>query len=274
VSAMRIGALHTYPVKGCHRVDHATLEALPWGFAGDRRWMIVDGDGVGVTQRETTALVGVRATVRPGGLLLEAPGLPPLEVAEPATAPPVQVRTFTSRRGTVPARPAEAEAHGWLSKLVGREVRLVWLYDPTAQTPGGSSRVGLTTVSFADAYPFLLGNGASLAAVNDWLLEAGEEPVPMSRFRPNLVVEGAGPWDEDGWVGRRLRAGAAELEVAGPCDRCVVTTVDQETGDKGRQPLKILGRYRNLDQGLMFGVHLLTVRPGRIAVGDAVTLLP
>jgi uncharacterized protein YcbX len=129
-------------------------------------------------------------------------------------------------------------------------------------------------VSFADAYPFLIGNTASLAALNDWLQQDGEEPVPMTRFRPNVVVEGAGPWDEDGWAGRRLRVGEAELEAAGPCDRCVVTTIDQETGEKGRQPLKMLGRHRNFDQGLMFGLHLLTVRPGRIAVGDEVTVLP
>jgi uncharacterized protein YcbX len=120
----------------------------------------------------------------------------------------------------------------------------------------------------------LLGNAASLAALNDWLLEAGDAPVPMTRFRPNLVVEGAGPWDEDAWAGRRLRIGAAELRAAGPCDRCVVTTVDQETGEKGRQPLAILGRHRNVDQGLMFGLHLLTVTPGRITVGDPVTLQP
>lgn len=271
---IRVGSLHTYPVKGCHRVDQEAADALEWGLAGDRRWMIVDADGVGVTQRETTALVRLRASVRPGGLVLSAPGLPSIDVAEPAGAAPVPVRTFTSRRGTVPARPAGAEADAWLGKLVGREVRLVWLHDPTAQTPGGSSRVGLTTVSFADAYPLLLGNAASLAALNDWLLEAGDAPVPMTRFRPNLVVDGAGPWDEDAWVGRRLRIGAAELRAAGPCDRCVVTTVDQETGEKGRQPLAILGRHRNVDQGLMFGLHLLTVTPGRVTVGDPVTLLP
>jgi uncharacterized protein YcbX len=270
---MRVASVHTYPVKGCHRLDHAAADALAWGFAGDRRWMIVDVDGVGVTQRESAALVGLRASVRPGGLVLSAPGLEPIDVAEPVAAAPVPVRTFTSRRGTVPARPAGAPADVWLGKLLDREVRLVWLNDPSAQSPGGSSRVGRTTVSFADAYPFLIANAASLAALNDWLLDAGEAPVPVTRFRPNLVVDGAGPWDEDGWAGRRLRVGGAVLEAAGPCDRCVVTTIDQETGAKGRQPLAMLGRHRNVDQGLMFGLLLLTVMPGRITVGDPVEVL-
>jgi uncharacterized protein YcbX len=269
---VRVASLHTYPVKGCHRVDHDAVDVRPWGPAGDRRWMVVDAEGVGVTQRETTALVGLRGAVRDGGLELRAPGREPLDVTEPEGGEPVPVRTFTSRRGTVPALPAGPAADAWLSALVDRPVRLVWLHDPTAQTPGGSSRVGLRTVSFADAYPFLLANTASLAAVNDWLLEAGEEPVPMTRFRPNLVVDGAGAWDEDGWAGRRVRVGEVELEAAGLCDRCVVTTIDQETGEKGGQPLKVLGRYRNLDQGLMFGLHLTTVRPGRIVIGDPVSV--
>jgi MOSC domain-containing protein len=269
---MRVASLHVYPVKGGHRADLPAADVQPWGFAGDRRWMIVDAEGIGVTQRESTSLTGLRATVLPDGLALTAPGLPDLAVAAPGAGPTLRVRTFRSRRGTVPARPAGAEADAWLSTLVDQPVRLVWLHDPTAQTPGGSSGVGLTTVSFADAYPFLLATTASLDALNDWLLEDGEEPVPMTRFRPNLVVSGAAAWDEDGWVGRRLRIGPVELEGTGLCDRCVVTTIDQETGVKGRQPLRMLGRHRNLDQGLIFGLHLLTVRAGRIAVGDEVSL--
>jgi uncharacterized protein YcbX len=271
---MRLASLHLYPVKGCHRADVAAARVEEWGLAGDRCWMIVDGNGVGVTQRETAALTGLRAAVGPdGGLGLSAPGLPTVSVDPPVSGPLVEVRTFTNRRGTVPARLAGADATSWLSELTGRPVRLAWLHDPTAQTPFGSSRVGLGTVSFADAYPFLLATTASLDALNDWLLEDGEEPVPMTRFRPNLVVSGARPWDEDGWLGRRLRIGSVVLSATGLCDRCVVTTIDQETGVKGRQPLRMLGRHRNLDQGLMFGLHLVAERGGPVAVGDEVSVL-
>jgi uncharacterized protein YcbX len=268
---VRLTSIFTYPVKGGHRVEQRAARAEPWGLAGDRRWMLVDADGVGVTLRETPHLVRLDARVRPGGLTLRADGLEPLEVDEPVDAPAVGVRTFASRRGTVAARPAGVVADAWVSKLAGLPVRLVWLHDPTAVRAG---RTGPTAdVSFADGYPLLLANAASLDAVNDWLLEAQEEPVPVTRFRPNVVLAGAAPWAEDAWPGRRLLIGDAVFRAASLCDRCVVTTIDPETGEKGRQPLKILGRYRNLDQGLMFGLNLRVERPGPIAVGDAVEVV-
>jgi uncharacterized protein YcbX len=264
---VRLTGIHSYPVKGVHRVDHDAVDVELWGLAGDRRWMLVDDEGVGVTQRETAVLATVHARVRPGGLVLRAEGRPDLEVEEPVGAAAEPVRTFRSleRRAARPAGPA---ADAWFGAVLDREVRLVWLSDPSH----GS-------MSFADAFPLLLGNAASLAALGDWLVEAGEEPVPMARFRPNVVVEGAGAWDEDDWIGRRLRIGEAEFDVTGACGRCLVTTIDQETGRKetgpqGREPLRILGTYRNVDQSLRFGVHMAPVRRARISLGDPVVLVP
>ncbi|MER7889391.1 MOSC N-terminal beta barrel domain-containing protein [Micromonospora sp. NPDC094482] len=270
---MRLKAISTYPVKGCHRLDHDGAVVQPWGLAGDRRWMVVDADGVGVTQRETTRLVGLRATPRDGGLLLRADGQPDLDVPEPADGEPVLARTFRSRKLPVPALPAGPAADDWLSALLGRPVRLVWLAQP-ARHIAADERAHDTgdQVSFADAYPLLLANAASLTALNDWLVEAGEESVPMSRFRPNLVVEGAPAWAEDGWEGGSLRIGGVQFRAAGSCDRCVVTTTDQETGVRGREPLRTLARYRNVRQKLLFGLHLVPVRTGRLAVGDPVTV--
>jgi uncharacterized protein YcbX len=269
---MRLASIFTYPVKGGHRVEQRDAWAEPWGLAGDRRWMLVDPDGVGVTLRETTHLVRLDARVRPGGLELRADGYEPLHVPEPGPeSVPVGVRTFSSRKGTVDARPAGVEADAWLSKLAGQPVRLVWLHDPTAERAGRTAPTA--DVSFADGYPLLLANAASHDAVNDWLLEAQEEPVEITRFRPNIVVTGAGPWAEDDWPGRRLRIGGAVFRAGPLSDRCVVTTIDPETGEKGREPLKILGRYRNIDQGLMFGLNLRVDEPGRIVVGDPVEIL-
>jgi uncharacterized protein YcbX len=262
---MRLGAIYTYPVKGCHRVTHDGAHVEPWGLAGDRRWMIVDGDGIGVTQRETAALVFLRAEVQPGALRLTAPGRTPITIQEPAPAYDVAVKTFKSRRTPLPVRPAGGEADAWLSEFLGQPVRLVFQHDPTTRV---TTEVEATT--FADGYPMLLANAASLDALNDLLLEAGDQPVPITRFRPNLVVEGATPWAEDGWVGGRLRIGGVVLRAASLCDRCVVTTIDQETAEKGKQPLRALGQHRNIDQGLMFGLNLVPERAGEIAVGDEV----
>jgi len=270
---MRVASLHTYPVKGCHRLDHDEARVEPWGLAGDRRWMIIDADGVGVTQRETTALVRLRPRPRAGGLVLRAADRPDLDVAEPVDGPAATVRIFRTEEA-VPARLAGAGAAAWLTGLLGRPVRLAWLDDPTARpvtkAPAGAPIEPGDTVGFADAHPLLLANAASLDALNDWL----DEPVPVARFRPNIVVAGAAPWAEDDWIGRRLRIGGLAMRVAGPCDRCVVTTIDQESGDKGREPLRALGRYRRHELGLLFGVHLIPDGAGVIRVGESVGLLP
>jgi len=274
---MRLASIHSYPIKGCHRLDHDDASVEPWGLTGDRRWMILDEDGVGVTQRETTRLTALRARVRPGGLELRATGLPTVELAEPVDGEPVEVRVFRSKT-PVPARLAGATADEWLSELLDRKVRLVWLGDPTVRQVDPKYGAPDDRVSLADEYPVLLANAASLDVLNDWIQESGsgEGPLPMTRFRPNLVVGGAEPWAEDDWLGRRLQIGAVVFRAVKPCDRCVVTTVDQETGQRGREPLRTLARHRNVNQELLFGLNLIpevTGAPARLAVGDPVTVL-
>ena len=173
----------------------------------------------------------------------------------------------------IAATPAGPAADAWLTGVLGQEVRLVWLDDPTRRPVEPEYARPDDRVSFADAYPLLLTNAASLDALNGWIAagDSGEGPVPMTRFRPNLVVASAAAWAEDGWLGHRLRIGPVTFRVVKPCDRCVVTTTDQETGDKGREPLRTLGRYRNIDQKLLFGVNLIPDPPyGAITVGDPV----
>jgi uncharacterized protein YcbX len=252
---MRISAIATYPVKGCHRVEHDAADVEPWGLAGDRRWMMVDADGVGITQREEARLTQLVARDEPDGVVLAAPGMADLRVPFPHDGPPLAVRVFRSKQ-PVPARVAET---AWSSEFLGRDATLVWQEDPRGRTAEG--------LSLADGNPLLLSNTASLDALNDWLAEDGESPVPMTRFRPNLVVDGAPAWAEDGWIGGRVLVGDIPFLVASACSRCVVTTVDQETGEVGRQPLRALGRHRRYDDGLLFGINLIPdIAPGETAV--------
>jgi uncharacterized protein len=125
-------------------------------------------------------------------------------------------------------------------------------------------------VSFADGYPLLLTSTGSLDQLGQWLAAEGERPVPMNRFRPNVVVTGFGPWAEDRW--RRIRIGAVSFRVAKPCGRCVVTTTDQTTGERGSQPLRILGAKRRFGQSLVFGQNIIPDSPGFIRVGDPVKI--
>ena len=271
---MRIASLHTYPIKGCRRLDHDETGVEPCGLAGDRRWMVIDPEGVGITQRTVPELALLSALPGPGYLAVRAPGLPDLEVAEPVDGPKEFVRVFRSKP-LVPARLAPATE--WFSEFLGRPARLAWLGDPTARPIATHARES-DRVSFADGYPMLLTNAASLASLNDWLLEGGDEPVPMTRFRPNIVAAGAGPWAEDGWLGGRLRIGDVVFRAAKACDRCLVTTIDQETASVGRQPLRALGQYRRFPDGLLFGMNLIpdiaAGGTGMLRMGDEMAALP
>jgi uncharacterized protein YcbX len=271
---VEIASLHTYPVKGCHRIDHDQAGVEPWGLAGDRRWMVVDADGVGITQRTAPLLTGLRVVAGAGGIVLTAPGMPRHAVPEPVAGPKQFVRVFNSLP-PVPARVASAS--DWFSAFLGRPARLVWLGDPTVRPIEDHAQHG-DRVSFADGFPLLLTTTASLSAVNDWLVEAGDEPVPMTRFRPSIVVSGAAPWAEDQWLGHRLRIGEVTFRAAKACARCVVTTIDQETGEAGRQPLHILGQNRRVGTELLFGLGLIpdihAGESGIVRVGDAVLRLP
>jgi uncharacterized protein YcbX len=265
---MRIASLHTYPIKGSHRNDHDEAVVERQGLAADRRWIVVDHDGIGITQRETPSLSRLDVTVVDGGLVVRTAAMPDLHVAEPVDGPKEFVRVFSSKP-PVPTRVAADD--GWFAAFLGRPARLVWQEDPAGRPVVNNSQDG-DRVSMADGYPLLVTTEASLSVLNDWLVQEGEEPVPMTRFRPNVVVRGADPWAEDGWRGHVVRVGAVPFRAAKPCARCLVTTIDQETGIKGREPLRILGKYRNLADGLIFGMNLIPDATGTIRVGDEVTL--
>jgi len=269
---MRLTGIHTYPIKGCYRLSHDRAEVQPWGLAGDRRWLLIDpATGRALTQRESVRLTQVRPEESgPGGdLVIRTPGSAELNVARPTHGDLVTVTVWSS---TLQARRADPVVSKALSAFLDLPAELVWLDDPTRRAVNPDYANPGDVVSFADGYPLLLANAASLAMLNDWLIEAGspEGPLPMTRFRPNLVIEDAAAWAEDFWIGGRLRVGAMEFRVPKPCDRCVVTTTDQETGVRGKEPLRTLGRYRNFDRGLMFAVNLIPDGVGTVAVGDPI----
>jgi MOSC domain-containing protein len=270
---VRLASLHVYPVKALRGFDTPGATVEPWGLAGDRRYMVVGADAKVLTQRAHPVLTQVFAGYGPDGALLLHPlpgvGLPELRVPVPAGGELVEVGIW---RSTLPAMLAPAEVHAWFSKLLGVDARLVYLDDPTRRAVNPKYGTSDDRVSFADGYPLLLTSRASLDRLNDWLLEDGDEPepLPMNRFRPSIVVGGAEPFAEDGW--HRVRVGDVEFRVVKPCDRCVVTQTDQDTGVRGRGPLRALARHRT--DGLPnFGQNLIPDGTGRIFVNDPITVL-
>ncbi|GGY47188.1 molybdenum cofactor biosysynthesis protein [Streptomyces omiyaensis] len=266
-------SVHVHPVKALRALDRAEAEVEPWGLAHDRRWAVVDARGTVMTQRRHPRLALAAAEPLPdGGLRLTAPGLEPLAVGVPEPSATLTADLFDKPVETVPAGGAAA---AWFSAFLETDARLVHLdapehrrpVDPAYALPG-------ETVSLADGYPLLVTSTTSLDALNA-LIEQGdhahEGPLPMNRFRPNLVVDGTGPWAEDDWT--RLAVGKVTFRVAKPCGRCVVTTTDQTTAVRGKEPLRALGRHRRLDGKLVFGQNLVPEHTGTVRVGDPVKIL-
>ncbi|MFI2204961.1 MOSC domain-containing protein [Streptomyces sp. NPDC020192] len=268
-----VQSIHVHPVKAFRGFAPREAVVEPWGLAGDRRWTLIDDGGKVVTQREQPRLASAAAELLSGGgVRLSAPGRAPLTVSVPEPDGTVPISVFGTK---VEAVPAAAAAHAWCSAYLNADVRLVHMDDPAVRRPVDPVyALPGETVSFADGYPLLLATAASLDALNSLIQEgthAHEGPLPMNRFRPNLVVAGTEPWAEDHWS--CIEVGEVVLRVAKASGRCVVTTTDQDTGIRGREPLLTLARHRKVGSKLIFGQNLVPLTPGTIRVGDPVRVL-
>ena len=258
-----VSALYVYPIKSCRGIRVSQWPVAERGFFADRRWMIVDAAGKFVTQREVAELSRVHTQLDESIIELSAPGLSPLRLPLTHDAgPPLTVQIWDDAALGI----AHAAGSAWFSRYLGAPHRLVYMPDSHHRRVNPARARSGDIVGFADGYPFLLISEASLADLNARL----ERPITMERFRPNIVVSGTEPYAEDGYVQVRL----GEISFRGPkrCDRCVITTIDPETGESGREPLRTLAKYRLQDQKVWFGMNLIHDGIGTLRVGDAVTV--
>ena len=276
---MRLVQLNVHPLKSGAIRPRSTASVLARGLEDDRSWMVVDRDGHLVSAREVHGLFRVVADTPAtdptvdGALRLRAEGHPDLVVDHP-TGAVIAIRLFSL---DLLATLAGREADEWLRTVLGADVRLVWCHDPTARRlqPGYSTDGDHT--SFADAFPVTVATLASLRQLNDWIaeraLEQGEEhpdPLPIERFRANLVIDGDEPFDEDHW--RTVRVGGVDFRVAKPVSRCVMTTIDRTTLTTAKEPIRTLARHRLVGGKTLFAVHLVPSSTGTIGVGDEVSV--
>ncbi|WP_155334747.1 MOSC domain-containing protein [Acrocarpospora corrugata] len=273
---MELAEIRKYPVKSVSGLVVDSAVVKPWGLDGDRRWAVVDENGNNPWVGEHPKLLSVVARVTDeDGLLLDAPGLPQLKVPPATTGESAPVNFLDL--GT--AHLADGAAHAWFSRLLGKPARLIWLDDPR-RLPVSPAHGGLPgdVVSFAGDAPFLLTSRSSLRQLDDWILEGALErqedppaPLDMARFRPSLVIDGAPPYAEDKW--REIRIGPLDFRVTELCDRCVTTTYDPATLEKGKEPIRTLARHRRWDGKTWFGIRLVPRTPGALHLGDPVTIL-
>ncbi len=268
--SLSLTSLHVYPVKGLKAIDLAEARCTERGVEYDRRWMVVDGDGVFMTQREHPRMATVWTDVDDRALTLSAPDRDSVSVAvAPRGGKTLGVRIWDD---ACEALAVSTEADAWLSEYLGTPCRLVYMPEGTRRESKAKYAGPGRLVGFADAFAYLLTTPASLGEVNRRLAVKGVRAVPMNRFRPNLVVDGAEPFAEDRW--RRIRIGEVVLRFAKPCGRCQVTTTDQATGEvTGPEPLATLSEFRGSEFGALFGMNLVTEAAGTIRVGDAVEVI-
>jgi uncharacterized protein len=260
-----ITAINIYPVKSCGGIALSRARVTRTGFEHDREWLIVQPNGRFVTQREQPRLALIRPELRDGMLTLRAPGVEPLNLPQTHNGTSVQVQCWGD---TCAAIDAGDGAASWITQFLGQPYRIV-RFDPAHNRRSDPAWTGdiAAYAQFSDAFPWLLISEASLVDLNNRL----ETPLPMNRFRPNIVVNGLDAFEEDRV--RELTVGNIAMRPVKACTRCAITTTDQELGVRtGEDPLRTLRSFR-LDRqlkGVTFGQNLI-LREGLgewLAVGD------
>ncbi|WP_223483826.1 MOSC domain-containing protein [Pseudomonas sp. A-RE-19] len=266
---MRLSALYRFPLKSGkgETLNQVSLDKL--GLDGDRRWMLVDeASGRFLTQRAVAKMSQLSALWNAdGGLTLSAPDHSPIDIALPDGE--ADLRGVTIWRDTLRVPDAGDAAGAWVSEFIGKPTRLVQVPLDRARTTQAGYGKDDDQVAFADGFPLLLIGQASL---EDLSSKVGR-PLEMLRFRPNLVIEGSEAYAEDSW--KRIRIGDVEFRVVKSCSRCILTTIDPQTGERSedREPLATLQKYRAQEDGAMFGQNLVNDGNGRLEVGMPVTIL-
>jgi uncharacterized protein len=275
---VHIAALHLYPVKSLRGFAVSSVELDALGFAGDRRFLVIDAaTGKFLTQRQLPRMALIDTALADGALTLSAAGAGSVRVPT-ASDPGAPLRTVAVWKSEgLQAEDCGEAAAVWLSDALQLPCRLVRIGEKFRRPVLKKAAQPGDTFSFADGSPILVTSEASLADLNDRIQENAGDPVPMDRFRPNLVVAGCAPFAEDMWP--RLRVGDAVLRQAGKSDRCIMTTTDQRTGVRGKEPLRTLATFRKdvaLDpNSVWFGANFINEsKRGTLRVGALAEVLP
>lgn len=275
-----VSELNVYPIKSCKGNSAAVASVVARGFQFDREWMVVDDEGEFFTQRDVPKMALVSPTVNSDGLTLNAPGLPELLIshngdlhAGGTVNKNASVGAQRTKRVIVWSDVCDAVDQGdaaaeWLSSFLGMRCRLVRMAARFVRQVDQDYALRVSDqVGFADGFPFLLISEESLGDLNSRL----QNPIPMNRFRPNIVVKGCKPFEEDEW--KTIRIGDIKFDVVKPCARCTITTINQDTIERGQEPLRTLASFRNVDNKVMFGQNIVHHSTGSIKISDPVEII-
>ena len=261
----KVTALHVYPIKSCQGLSLKSSRFDAIGPLYDRRFMLVDPNGKFISQREFPRMALIETLIAPTSINVKVPDVPLLKVALTTRSDARREVEIWGGRGD--AEDAGDHAADWFSSFLQTECRLVHFPDDGFRPVDPKYARFEARVAFADGYPALLTSEASLKDLN----ERAPEHIPMNRFRPNIVIDGESPFEEDGW--RKVRIGEVVLDVVKPCSRCTITTVNQRNAAVGTEPLTTLATFRKQGNAVNFGQNCIHHGPGTIRLGDEVEIL-
>jgi len=254
-TSVEVSTLYIYPIKSCSPVKINTMLFSQTGPLYDRKFLIIDQTGSFLTQRQFPKLANVIQTIENNNLHISANNKTPITIPLNNTVSKQNITLAKIWDDTVEAVSISAEANEWFSSYLGKNVQLV-------RQSGTRMSKKKDTLSFVDSYPVHLCSEDSLAELNHRL----DIPVEMERFRPNIVIRGNLPFQEDEW--NTINIGSSQFKVAKACPRCVIITIDRKTEKSGVEPLKTLASYRKKDSKVLFGQYLSLITANEIHVGD------
>ena len=261
---LRLREIWIYPIKSLGGIRLRASPVMEKGLRYDRRWMLVDEHDTFMTQREHPRMALFRVGINGSQLTVtfdqHSTGIP---IDTPATGGLVKTKVFDD---DVEVIEVSRESSTWFSERLGVKCKMVSFPEENGRAVDPEYKINHEQVSLADAYPFLIIGEQSLADLNKRL----KQPLPMNRFRPNLVFIGGKAFEEDEW--RNFRIGKNRFVGVKPCGRCAITTVNQATGEKGVEPLATLSTYRKRDGKVYFGQNVIAIDHGEIVEGDEIGL--
>jgi len=260
-----LSGIFIYPVKSLKGFYADNWSVTETGLKYDRKWMVVDADGLFLSQRRVRQMALITTGLTPNHLILTAPGMEDLSISL-ATVDGYHVNS-TIWHEQCAAGHVSHEADDWLSDFLKMDCRLVRQLDEIIRKVNPTYAKPTDQTAFSDGFPFLIISENSLTSLN----EAMQLNLPMARFRPNLVISGCPSYAEDSW--REVSIGPIDFRLPKPCSRCNVPTIDPETAEIGKEPLATLNRLRKWQNKVYFGQNALHNQCGQLTVGDPVRVI-
>jgi uncharacterized protein YcbX len=263
---LTLSEIYIYPVKSLGGISVDTAIAEERGLQYDRRYLLVDETGIFITQRDYPMLALLKLSFTENGFNVlntknSSHTIIPFESDSKKNV------TITIWDDVCNAVQVNQDLDNWFSNALDKKVSLVYMPDDEKRIVEKTYINEDHIVSFADAYPFLIIGKSSLDDLNTRLVN----PIPMNRFRPNLVFTGGNAYEEDNW--KDFKIGNAEFKAVKPCARCVITTTNQNTAERSAEPLKTLANYRKVNNKIMFGMNVVCNKTGVVSVNQTIELL-